>query len=290
MKRYIPYLLSFFIIPIFPCIYGILKLQNLLPEIFIRSQTLIISLFSLFVIVFMFLYFFTLSRIIQSERTALEVQILQRSRDLQLAQEKRLEEIQKHATINQQAIEKQLYNLQQLLKSHDTDKVKLELDNLTAFCQSKRLSKFCSDSLLNAILLCKKEEAEDAHISVDFQMFLPDTLQLPDPDLVTVFFNLLDNGIEACRASACDTPFLTLKVENRSNFLHIKMENSKNSMIHFDHTTTKQNTSEHGFGLTIIEHIIDKYDGTCNWLDHGNTFESRLMLRLPASSASNSIL
>ncbi len=281
MKRYIPLFISFLMIPVFPCVYGFLKLVNRLPEIFIQKQTLILSLFCLFMIGFIIRYFLVLTKILKSERTALEVEVLQKSRKLQLTQEKRLEEIQKHATINQETIMKQLYTLQQTLKEKDTEKIQTELADLTTFCQSRRLSQFCSDSLLNAILLCKKEEAEEAQISTDFQMFLMDSVELPVYDLVTIFFNLLDNGIEACRNSLSDMPFLILKAERRLDFLHIKMINSKNADIHFNRTTTKTNTAEHGFGLSIMEHVVTKYDGICQWLDHGDTFESKLMLHLP---------
>ena len=41
----------------------------------------------------------------------------------------------------------------------------------------------------------------------------------------------------------------------------------------------KKDILNHGFGLSIIEDICEKNDGSCQWIDNGDTFDSVVMLR-----------
>ena len=52
----------------------------------------------------------------------------------------------------------------------------------------------------------------------------------------------------------------------------IHMENSKNPDVSFDGETTKADDFSHGFGLSILEELTRKHNGSCRWLDKGNLF------------------
>ena len=90
---------------------------------------------------------------------------------------------------------------------------------------------------------------------------------------------ILDNAIEACSSSGFDKPHLSLSLTTSKGFLSILVRNSKNPLEVFDHNTTKENTFYHGLGLSIIEDICRKYDGSWQWNDCENTFESIILLR-----------
>lgn len=93
------------------------------------------------------------------------------------------------------------------------------------------------------------------------------------------FNNILDNAIEACRSSESAEPYLSLSLTTSKGFISILVKNSKNPQTVFDHTTTKKDSFNHGLGLSIIEDICHKYDGSWQWHDYGNTFESVILLR-----------
>ena len=84
----------------------------------------------------------------------------------------------------------------------------------------------------------------------------------------------MDNGIEACRASNSPDPFIQITAKPTANFLAIHIINSKNPAPKFNHKTSKADSWSHGFGLAIIEEIASRYDGSCQWLDKGDVFES----------------
>ncbi len=278
MKRYIPYLLFLVTIPTSPYILGLISaFSGSTADARYKSVFLTVYTFSLYGV--FFLYFYTVYRILNNAKSTRKIQVLKKSWELQEYQEKQLKETQKHTLMHQDAIKEQLLILQKHLQENNTADISADIRKISEFCTSTRLSKFCSDTLLNAILFSKKEEAERLNIHVDFQVFLTGSLHFTETVITTVFFNLLNNGIEGCKASNAPNPVLTLKIEYNSGFLHVKMVNSKNPSLVFTHKTTKQDPEAHGFGLKIIEHTIEKYDGTYEWLDHGDTFESLLMFR-----------
>lgn len=61
------------------------------------------------------------------------------------------------------------------------------------------------------------------------------------------------------------------------------MHNTKNPLQSFTHKTTKSEPGSHGYGLSIIEDICQKYNGSYQWIDHNNTFDSIVLLQIKIS-------
>ena len=91
---------------------------------------------------------------------------------------------------------------------------------------------------------------------------------------------LMDNGIESCQNSHSSDPFVQITASQNANFLTIHMTNSKDPSYKFNHKTNKTDSWAHGFGLAIIEEIASKYDGSCQWIDGGDVFESVVMVEV----------
>ena len=144
---------------------------------------------------------------------------------------------------------------------------------------SENLHPYCEDNLILAILESKRLFAQHLGIHTDYKIFLPEKSNIQSSDLCSVLFNILDNAIEACRSSESSEPYLSLSLTTSKGFISILVKNSKNPQTVFDHTTTKKDSFNHGLGLSIIEDICHKYDGSWQWHDYGNTFESVILLR-----------
>ena len=179
--------------------------------------------------------------------------------------------------------QKKLYsNLEQfhfLLENQDYSQASQNLHTLTENFQEQRFHPICQNSLLNAILANKRDIAINDGISVNYNILLPSELNIALADLSSIFFNLLDNGIESCRKSGQASPYLTLTTTISAGFLSIHMVNSKNQEEHFNKKTSKKDDWSHGFGLAIIEDISKQSDGFCQWKDNGESFESQVLIR-----------
>lgn len=144
--------------------------------------------------------------------------------------------------------------------------------------QHNRPRPYCSNSVINAILHSKKEVADRNNISVTYEINVPEEILLPKPILVCIFFNLLDNAIESCIRSGSETPFLKLTVSWQEDMLFLNMINSKSPSESFTGLSSKPDSANHGYGLSIIEEITRKNDGSAQWHDQGDTFRSVVML------------
>ena len=121
--------------------------------------------------------------------------------------------------------------------------------------------------------------AMQKNIKVTYEVLLPEKSSIPSSELSSIFFNLLDNGIESCNASGSEAPFISVTSKMSAGFLTVHMKNSKDPAQPFNHKTSKKDIPNHGFGLSIIEDICAKNDGSCQWIDNGDTFDSVVMLR-----------
>lgn len=179
----------------------------------------------------------------------------------------------------QKQFSENLHSIQKLLHENDCENAqKLVYEVLEAF-QRDRFHPYCEDNLILAILESKRLFAQHLGIHTDYKIFLPEKSNIQSSDLCSVLFNILDNAIEACRSSESAEPYLSLSLTTSKGFISILVKNSKNPQTVFDHTTTKKDSFNHGLGLSIIEDICHKYDGSWQWHDYGNTFESVILLR-----------
>ena len=183
----------------------------------------------------------------------------------------------------QRKTESALTHIQDLLSNHKYPEAAAALDSFSQTFQKERFHPYCQDNLIQAILEGKKLRAEQYHIQVSYEIFLPDKLSIEITDLCSVFFNLMDNAIEACLQSGSQKPFIRLSTEFSGECLSIYLHNTKNPEQIFNHQTTKKESynplPSHGFGLSIIEDICQKYDGAYQWLDRTDYFDSIVLLK-----------
>ena len=133
--------------------------------------------------------------------------------------------------------------------------------------------------IVNAVLNAKYQEAQESGIGVTIKINDLSGWRMAYNDVTILLANLLDNAIEACRSTAGFDKHLSLSLTTSKGFLSILVRNTKDPQTVFNHSTTKKNSVHHGLGLSIIEDICRKYDGSWQWNDCGNTFESVILLR-----------
>ncbi|WP_373212764.1 ATP-binding protein [Ruminococcus sp. 5_1_39BFAA] len=208
-----------------------------------------------------------------------ELSGLKQQQHLQEEQSLALNTRRKQTLVLQQNMNHNLLNFLNLLENENVEEADAYLHEFTSAFRQERFRPICQNNLINAILESKQRTAEKHHIKTSYEILLPEDLNIDTTDLSSVFFNLLDNGIESCIRSGCSEPFLRLSVNASAGFLTIHMYNSKNPQEKFRHTTSKADVYDHGFGLSIIEDVCKKNDGTYEWKDEGEIFHSVILLR-----------
>lgn len=102
---------------------------------------------------------------------------------------------------------------------------------------------------------------------------LGDITGIDDMDLYILLENLCDNAIEAAAQSNNPTIKLQISEDNGNLCIYIGNTTSGNVLKNNpDMNTTKKDKSMHGFGIMNIRDIIDKYNGTINYEQHGDNY------------------
>ena len=153
----------------------------------------------------------------------------------------------------------------------DFSKVEVALESL----EKGMRTRYCANKTANAILLLKARACAGSGISFEFEGTVPESLDIDDLQLCSVFSNLLDNAINAVRnvneADAADDVaedrrrFVQVRCSTQGAYLTVAIENGcsredTSSRLQFRHG--KSPTREHGWGLEIVEQIAKEHDGS----------------------------
>ena len=229
------------------------------------------------------IFYQTLNDQLKKIQIASQFSMLQKQHQMEQEQMDHLHFRTEETYVLQRKTESALTHIQDLLSNHKYPEAAAALDSFSQTFQKERFHPYCQDNLIQAILEGKKLWAEQYHIQVSYEIFLPDKLSIEITDLCSVFFNLMDNAIEACLQSGSQKPFIRLSTEFSGECLSIYLHNTKNPEQIFNHQTTKKESynplPSHGFGLSIIEDICQKYDGAYQWLDRTDYFDSIVLLK-----------
>lgn len=115
----------------------------------------------------------------------------------------------------------------------------------------------CKNRVAASFLEHRMEEAKENGIRTDCTVTMPADVGIPDPDLICLFGNLMDNAVEAC--TGLPDAEIVLRVDYRSPYLCVRMDNS-------DRDGEKQRKRriaelERGLGFQILKQLADTYDG-----------------------------
>ena len=160
------------------------------------------------------------------------------------------------------------YNKQLLLNQDELIKLRHDLNNFLEVIKlkdekmfnelSEKVKKynavyFCSDDLLNKILVLKVSEGKEDGIDFDIKVSIDKDINMSSSDKISLFTNILDNAIDAAKVSQAKK--ISLDVNFKDDLLYISLINSCEKII------KKQDAIYHGKGKEIVADIVKKYSG-----------------------------
>lgn len=184
-------------------------------------------------------------------------------------------------------IKNHLLNAKQLMSQNQYDAAEKLVNEMIGQTDSIELLSEAAtgNDFIDATLAVKSAICKSRNIRFDLTYEKLPQLKISEIDLSSLFSNILDNAIAA--AEKTDTPYISLALFVRGDYLNIVSENSytgeikksekgKNAIL----STTKINSSEHGFGTKIINEIAEKYDGVCVYEYGSGVFKMNVMLKI----------
>lgn len=266
------------LIPLFLFLF-VFQLLYFLSTIYTEKIDSMFLVLAVFMIIISVLLYRMLSDVLKKSDIETELSFFQKQKQLKQEQDYSLQIRRQNTQDFQFKTVQGLLDFQTLLKQEKYEQADDAIRNLNRTFQKERFHPYCQNNLLQAILEGKRLRARQNHIQVSYEILLPEELSVDTADLSSVFFNLMDNAIEACNTSGNPNPEIRLSANISNGFLTVYMHNTKNQAQIFTHQTTKSNSGIHGYGLSIIEDICQRYNGSYQWINHEGMFDSIVLLQ-----------
>ena len=142
---------------------------------------------------------------------------------------------------------------------------------------------YTANPTVNTILQRVAAQTQELGIAFRVTALLPEALPIDEGDLCGFLFNLLDNALEA--AAKMPHGEITCSMQIRQQYLAIRCENTYDGTVRTDDAgnllTTKDNPTEHGFGLMKMRSIAEKYGSVLDISYTESRFTVMTALKLP---------
>ena len=237
-----------------------------LVEIFSRFYSVLNVVWIIWLLVLIFVSFFVCFRFAYDAYRGREerkvTQLLRKQiaiqQELYEQQYRNIRRVRKH----QHDIKHKLVVIQQMLMQEDYEKAKSYTEEYLTELENIKELKY-GDSVISTMLLLKEERAQKLNIqmSVDIQVF--HTERISEIDLSVILGNLLDNAIEA-EKSMTDAPQIKVCILEKQ-MLYVSVENRIEMPVEEQHLQGRSSKSDsvlHGFGISCIRELVEKYNGT----------------------------
>lgn len=157
-------------------------------------------------------------------------------------------------------IKHHLRALERLLQNGDQKEALAYIESMQEPLQCNMIPVHTGVDIVDAVIYEAKEKAEQRNILLVVETpILPSGLKLEDREFCVLFANLLNNALEAAKEQ------IRLNIAITAGFLVIEMQNDykEKPVVKNNHFVSEreQDSLAHGWGMKIIEQIVEKYQG-----------------------------
>lgn len=138
------------------------------------------------------------------------------------------------------------------------------------------------NTTVDSLIGYKMTMVRDLDISLQTDFDISGNLPFEDFDLSIVVGNAFDNAVEAVAKLAKKERTIKLTIKLAKNILTIKLSNPYEGEIHRGAAgnllSDKEDGTIHGFGLTSIERVVQKYNGQMKITSDNNLFQLLIIM------------
>lgn len=168
-------------------------------------------------------------------------------------------------------VNNQLQTVFALLENNEPQLAQTQAQSLQRQWREITIERFCSNRIVDAILVEKQKQCDDFGILLNAKMDIPAGTSIDGPDLCSVFCNILDNAINACKELPEENRRIEISAVQSTGYLTIVSSNPCKP----EAPKVKKALSplqRHGLGLEIIRSIAQKYEGRTSVENANETF------------------
>ena len=171
--------------------------------------------------------------------------------------------------------------LENLFAKKETEEFEKYLTNLKEnYCVSAEGIK-TGNPVTDVILTQKQKEAKEKGIKFECKFIYPADTNINAFDVSVILNNAIDNAFEG--AEECENPYVFIFAYRKKNAYMLEFTNCITKKVYIDEETglpetTKKDKGGHGFGLTNIRKMAQKYYGDIDISQEENRFTLTVML------------
>lgn len=178
----------------------------------------------------------------------------------------------------------ELIVLKNSLGSSDEDTVSEEIDRIIHICSVADRVSDSGNSIIDAVLNAKYSMAKESGIDFNVKVFVPEELPINQYELGIALGNAIDNAIDAVKKCETHKKFIDVSIGIKKEMLVITVKNPYEHFLIKDKKgnllSTKDKNGSHGYGLSSIKRIAEKYGGEVIWDDKGEIFSVIIFMNL----------
>lgn len=138
------------------------------------------------------------------------------------------------------------------------------------------------NEVVDAIINHMDSEASKSDIILNLYGEIPSDLKISQYDLCTIFYNSIQNAIDACKKIKDDTPkVIKINLKIHKDVLHITVENPIDKLLKNKisiYNTSKNDKINHGFGIGNLKNAVNKYSGDVKFTSENDKFAVSILL------------
>ena len=148
----------------------------------------------------------------------------------------------------------QLTAARQLFLSNKSEHTDALLKELEQSLDTATEQAYCENAIVNAVLTEKKKECHGAEITLETDIVIPENCGISQSHLCSIFTNLLDNAIRACKNLPERQRKIELRTAFKGRYLHVKCVNPMSD-------SPQKGKNGKGYGKIILSDIAANYNG-----------------------------
>ena len=197
-------------------------------------------------------------------------------------------------------IAEQLHELDAQLSRGEVASSGQRMDEIIVLASRKSL-RVCDHVALDALMSLKMRGFEAKGVNMECSLKVPAELSISNSELCALVSNMLDNALNACEDVDRGKRFVVFRASVKGSYLVLDMRNSKSASeggegremtrrgildrIRFaEEQTSGGSLAEHGWGLSVIDTIVQRYDGAVSLERSKAGFRMSVMVDLAAQT------
>lgn len=156
--------------------------------------------------------------------------------------------------------ERHIQVLRDLLDREEYESAQEYVRQLQADRALKVFSISSNNPVIDVVLNQKHQVAQEHGIKMQVKVNDLSSIEIRTNELVVLLSNLLDNAIEACQKLLSAKEIVCSIVKEDSIYVSIRNTAPPVTILNGEISTTKQDATEHGYGLPAVKYILNQLD------------------------------